>query len=427
MHVLFSTPAFPPFHGGGERYAAALAGCLAQRGHQLTVVTSAAATEPQLWQGAGETVLNESVDPNITVIRVPLRPFPGNRNALLAWRKSMVLASALPGSIPLLEWMSSYIPPLELDDRVSSYIREPVDIVHGFNISWEYAALWGWKYARAHGRPFVISPFAHLGSGPRDRVAFNSTMRHQVAMMAAADAVLALTAVEVEGLQARGVHAPVMAVVGSGLDDLPDAPAAITIEPQLEPYVLFIGRASYDKGALHAAQAVLNLRARGTAVRLLMIGRETEAFDQFQQSLSPVEREGIVWLGPADDALKHAYLGEAVALLLPSHSDSFGIVLLEAWAHGKPVVAADAGGIPGVVDADVNGLLVPFGNVGALAGAIQRLLDQPALGRELGENGRRKVADKYQWARVTDAVLATYEAALQARQAQRPPGGARSR
>jgi glycosyltransferase involved in cell wall biosynthesis len=423
MHVLFSTPAFSPFHGGGERYAAALAACLARKGHRVTVVTSAATVETHLWQGAGEMVLSESVDPNITVIRAPLRPFPGNRNALLAWRKSMVLASALPGSTPLLKWMSRMIPPICLDNQVSSLIREPVDIVHGFNISWEYAALWGWRFAREHGVPFVISPFAHLGTGPKDRVAFNSTMRHQLTMLDDADAVLALTAVEAQGLQGRGVRAPMMAV-GSGLDNLPDMPTEVAIEPELRPYVLFVGRASYDKGALHAAQAVVKLRARGTAVRLVMIGRETEAFEQFQQSLSPVEREAIVWVGPADDAQKHAYLGEAEALLLPSHSDSFGIVLLEAWAHGKPVVAAAAGGIPGVVDADVNGLLVPFGDVEALAGAIQRLLDQPALARELGENGRRKVADTYQWDKVTDAVLAAYDAALRTRQKPYAPDSA---
>ena len=55
-------------------------------------------------------------------------------------------------------------------------------------------------------------------------------------------------------------------------------------------------------------------------------------------------------LGILDEGEKHAILEASTMLLLPSHSDSFGIVILEAWAHGKPVIGARAGGIPGVID-----------------------------------------------------------------------------
>ena len=77
---------------------------------------------------------------------------------------------------------------------------------------------------------------------------------------------------------------------------------------------------------------------------------------------------------------------------MPSRTDSFGIVFLEAWANGLPVVAAAAGGVAEVVDHGETGLLVPFGDVQALADALGRLLADRDTARRLGEAGRALVA-----------------------------------
>ena len=83
MKILFLTPAYPPFPGGGERYVAALAGELARRGHQVTAVTSAATLEKNLWQGTAPHRPTASVEDGVTVIRCALRPFPFGRPALM--------------------------------------------------------------------------------------------------------------------------------------------------------------------------------------------------------------------------------------------------------------------------------------------------------------------------------------------------------
>jgi glycosyltransferase involved in cell wall biosynthesis len=82
---------------------------------------------------------------------------------------------------------------------------------------------------------------------------------------------------------------------------------------------------------------------------------------------------------------------------LPSRTDSFGIVILEAWANGLPVVAAAAGGLIEVVRDGETGILVPFGDVDRLASALGRLLDRLEEGRALGEAGRAQVASGYTW------------------------------
>lgn len=416
MHILIATPAFPPFIGGGERHTGTLARHLVSRGHTVTVLTSAALQETEFWQGCGQDVEVGDDGSGLTIIKTPMRPFPGGLRGLLAWRKAMVLFSVLPGTRGLLQMMARWVPPLEKVGHALEFVSRPVDLVHGFNISWEHAMMAGWRYARQQGCPFVASPLAHFGTGPRDPVARNSTMRHQRHMLSTADLLVTNTPSEARELRERGIGRMPIKVAGPGVDQpsniapLPEAAASY------KPYVLFLGRTSYDKGAMHAVQAVLRLRRQDLDLQLVMIGRETGQFQRFYQNLPPDDRRAIHVLGFVPEAVKHAYLKQAEALLLPSRTDSFGIVLLEAWLYARPVIAARAGGIPDVVDEGQNGLLVPFGDIPALANGISRLVHDGAFSRELGLNGREKLLANYTWEVITDRVLAAYQELLERRQ-----------
>jgi glycosyltransferase involved in cell wall biosynthesis len=88
------------------------------------------------------------------------------------------------------------------------------------------------------------------------------------------------------------------------------------------------------------------------------------------------------------------------------------MVLLEALAHGRAVVATPVGGIPSLVEDGVTGLLVPPGDAQALRAAIERLLADRELRRKLGETGRARVTELCSWPRVLDETIAAYEAAL---------------
>jgi glycosyltransferase involved in cell wall biosynthesis len=97
------------------------------------------------------------------------------------------------------------------------------------------------------------------------------------------------------------------------------------------------------------------------------------------------------------DQVRRDALAAADVFALPSRTDSFGIVYLEAWCYGLPVVGAWAGGVPDVIDHGVNGLLVPFGDVAALAGALARLLADRQLAQAFGRLGRAKVERELTW------------------------------
>ena len=410
MQILLLTPAYPPFPGGGERYAGALARELVRRGHIVTAVSTAAQTEQDLWRGSAITHAAAGIENDVHIHRLPIRPFPFKRNGLLAWRKMMVVLSMLGKQTAVLQKMSRLIPPIQQLEATLDSLPDQYDIVHAFNLSWEYPMMAGWQYARAKGIPFVITPFAHFGTGD-DRVAYNATMNHQLAAMRDADRLLVLTSIEQDGLAQLGMSRDRISVIGGGLDELPSMGDRAELLQRFgikRPFVIFIGRGSYDKGAIHAAQAIIALRQQGVDIQLIHVGQTSPEFDQFIRKQA--DSGAIRPLGILDESDKHGLLAAANALLLPSRTDSFGIVFLEAWAHGVPVIGAQAGGIPGVVDDEINGLLVPFADVGQLTTAIRRLLTTPALAAKLGQAGKEKVATQYSWEEVGACVSAQYEA-----------------
>jgi glycosyltransferase involved in cell wall biosynthesis len=94
---------------------------------------------------------------------------------------------------------------------------------------------------------------------------------------------------------------------------------------------------------------------------------------------------------------------------MPSRSDAFGIVYLEAWASETPVIGADIGATPEVIEHERDGLLVEFDNPSELAEKILSLLQNKKLNGRLAENGRKKVKSKFTWQKVADKTHQIYQ------------------
>ena len=99
------------------------------------------------------------------------------------------------------------------------------------------------------------------------------------------------------------------------------------------------------------------------------------------------------WLGWLDADAKARALREADIFLLPSTSEGLPVALLEAMAYGKPIVATRVGGIPDVLADGTEGVLVPPGDVAALAAAVGELVGDPDRARELGRAAKERVAE----------------------------------
>jgi glycogen(starch) synthase len=147
----------------------------------------------------------------------------------------------------------------------------------------------------------------------------------------------------------------------------------------------------------------------GDPSTLVLAGIDIEDFRRFHEKLPENVKSKVIMLDFIPDEDKLDLLDASSLLVLPSRSDSFGIVFLEAWFYGKPVVGADAGGIPGLVRDGVDGLLVPFGDVKELALSIQKLLLDKELAVELGEAGRERVLAEFTWDKKYAVVKRLYE------------------
>jgi glycosyltransferase involved in cell wall biosynthesis len=164
------------------------------------------------------------------------------------------------------------------------------------------------------------------------------------------------------------------------------------VGPEAEPAeVLFAGRLSPEKG-------IEDLVAATTGMNLVVAG------DGPLRDLVP---GGLGFV--AHDELERLYARAAV-VVLPSYREGLPLCVIEAMAHGRPVVASAVGGTPELVEDGVTGFLVEPGDVEGLRSAIGRLLADPGLRRRMGLAGRERIVERCSSERVTAATLAAYRA-----------------
>lgn len=191
-------------------------------------------------------------------------------------------------------------------------------------------------------------------------------------------------------------------------------PYGLTIEPKpvpgrsptQPPQVLFVGRLDERKGLVYLLRAMVQVLEKFPTARLRVVGRGHLEADLHAQCaelglVSQVDFLGFV----SKDELAQEY-ATCDVFVLPAIVDSkgdtegLGIVMIEALAHGKPVVASDVGGISDVIRASQTGLLVPEKDPPALAQAIVRLLNDSDLGHALGQAGLRDIQARFGWEQI---------------------------
>ncbi|NLT34817.1 MAG: glycosyltransferase [Gaiellales bacterium] len=174
------------------------------------------------------------------------------------------------------------------------------------------------------------------------------------------------------------------------------------------PLVLFVGRLVPYKGVEVLLRALPAVR-RG-AVVIVGEGPLHGSLLETAQRMGVAER--VVFVGPLDQGSLAAAYHAADVFVLPSvtPNEAFGLVQLEAHACGLPVISTDLPtGVPFANRHGVSGLVVPPGDAQALAGALNRLLEDDVLRRRLGAQARERFQRDFSLQRMTDHVLELYE------------------
>jgi phosphatidyl-myo-inositol alpha-mannosyltransferase len=176
--------------------------------------------------------------------------------------------------------------------------------------------------------------------------------------------------------------------------------------------ILFVGRLEKRKGLEYLLKAYRLIKPDCPDCRLIIVGPGTRLRGKYQKMVSEADLEDVIFVGGVGETEKARFFSTADIFCAPATGhESFGIVLLEAMATAKPVVASNISGYASVITDGIEGLLVPPRQEVPLAQALARLMKNKALGQELGLRGLSK-ADAYGWDKVSYRVMEYYNKVL---------------
>jgi glycosyltransferase involved in cell wall biosynthesis len=172
--------------------------------------------------------------------------------------------------------------------------------------------------------------------------------------------------------------------------------------------LLFLGHVLRAKGVYDLVRAFAKVANRFPQAKLVLGGiGDLEGVQQLAAQLEISQRLSCPgWLEPDR---KSAALASSLIFVLPSYAEGMPMALLEAMSWGLPVIATPVGGIPQVVDHNVNGLLVGAGDTDGLAAQIECLLADPALRERLGASARARIETDFSLRDALERLTAIYK------------------
>jgi glycosyltransferase involved in cell wall biosynthesis len=382
---------------------------LVQRGHDVTVLTFDCAKISDFISPNGAGLPRREMLNGVRVIRV--NPVGGPLNRLHQWwlrqrggwrTTSWIMGQdlwslGLPSGLAMLPTLA----------------RLQADVVTSVN--WHFGvSFWVCRPRRLRRAARVAIPILHIDREWADKPVY-------ARMLSDCDGVLVCTDAERDFVQARG--GTEVSVAGAGVDpsrfERRDG-ACIRARHGIgdRPVVGFVGRQETLKGAATLIEAMHVVWRRVPDAMLLMAGQRAHrepAVTRMLAELCAGDRAKVVLIDDFPDEDGPSIMDACDLLALPSVEESFGLVMIEAWMCGKPVIGADIPSTRCIIESGVDGWIVKKFDSTELATKILDLLADPAKRVLFGERGRAKVLSRYTWDRVTDAWEAAFQKAAAAR------------
>ena len=367
-------------HGGPILAVHGLCRSLAARGHEVTVLTT---------HVHGDGVLDVTVGKPVAIDGVEVRYFPVLPPRRLYLSPELARAARdLAGSCEAAHLHSVFLGPTSAAARAA----ERADV------------------------PYVLSPRGMLvpellrARGRWRKLAWMLLAERRTIERAAA--LHATSDLEAEEMARLDLPLPPVRVIPNGIEPEPWDGETATLSPAVQslldgpPFLLFLGRLSWKKGLDRLIPAL----AHAPEAVLAVAGNDEE---EIRPELERLAREAgvaarTVFLGPVHGPDKAALLHRTAALVLPSRSENFGNVVLEAWAAGRPVVVTPGVGLAGTVR-ETGGGIVTKGTPEDLGEAVRDLLAHPRMADDMGARGAAAVRERFDWAAVARDMERVYE------------------
>ena len=395
MKIAWFIHRYFPCVGGAENYGRAMVRRFVEAGHEVDVLTSDA---HDLWYFTNKTRKRvdapaESIVDGATVRRFAVKHVPMQRyfGRLLSYAPHWPTRCVAASYMPILPGLGR--------------VRGAYDAVFAVGFPYtvfSYAAL---KTARAAKAPLLLTPFLHLGT-PGDPVNRAYTRPHQIRLLAESDTVVVQTDLEGDAVRDWGIPSSRILKLGMAVEhrevtggDRGRFRRELVI-PDEARVIGHLATLDLNKGTndLILATARLNQsRPLGDPIYLILAGPSSPDFERFLGEQPTASWPWLKRVGALPMAGRADFFASLDVFSMPSRTDSYGIVFLEAWANALPVVAAAAGGVPDVVRDGEAGYLVPFGDLDRLSEALGGLVDDPSKAKGLGAVGRTLVQKGHTW------------------------------
>jgi phosphatidylinositol alpha-1,6-mannosyltransferase len=384
MRILVLSPSVYPQHGGLPRYTYNLAVSLVGRGHAVHLLT--------LDEARGFTA------PSANLTYSPVKRWGSAEGTVLAklWQKVY------------LEWVLQRTIRRFDPDRIIctwwdplGYLALPLSKLQGIPL-----------ICVGHGQEVIRLPGRAWARWVK-RWLRSLTFRH-------AARVIAVSRFTKERIKDIGLHGDQVQVVPNGLSShyieqaseyaRKESRALLKLKGRI---VLQVGRLVPRKGHELVLEAFQRIQETlDETVRYVIVGSGPYRQRLEGTATSMGIAEEIVFTGFVPDDELHHYYSASDLVVMPAHNptnagdvEGFGIVYLEAYAHGKPVIGAEAGGAPDAIVHEETGLLIPPGDSEALAAGILRLLEDPAEAASMGSYGQELLQTRWNWDWLCDAFL----------------------
>jgi N,N'-diacetylbacillosaminyl-diphospho-undecaprenol alpha-1,3-N-acetylgalactosaminyltransferase len=261
----------------------------------------------------------------------------------------------------------------------------------------------GWKHIHTTHCPWtdafrskLLTPFLFLNNLFFNKLAFNLI-----------DRVVSITPWEVDTYLSKFTKKSKISVLPNGMDKIlfkkispNNFKKKLGIKGKL---VLFFGRLNPTKGPEILAKTAISISKERKDISFVWVGPDEGKLAEVQRLISPYKN--MIYFGPITGKENIAEMYQSADVYtLPSYREGLPLTLFEAYASGLPVVASPCNGIPYELKEDVNGFLVPYGNVELLKQRILQVLDDKKLASKFSKNNVEK-SKNYTW----DIITQKYE------------------
>jgi len=363
MRILMASHGYPPTISGVTLVVQKLARAMVQKGHTVTVVTASDRQEPY-----------EATDQGVRLVRVRSWKNP-------YWKE---------GPIPTAS-------PSELDDLVEDFRPDVLHVHEAAVLALRYRGL-----ARRHGLPLLASchfvpRFAgwYLGENGLRHPVESVVKNYSVWFLNRCDHVVFATQAHLGFFRQQGLTVPTT-IVSNGVDTIRYT-AQDGSDPNVQeryhlpsgPRILFVSRLMRDKEIDVLIRAMPYVASLGAHLLLVGRGDDRQRLEEIVQEMGLEQQVHFLGFVPEEDMPALYRVVDLFAMVSTCEVQS--LPTLQAMATALPVVAADAMALPEIVKHEVNGLLVPPGDVEAVGKALFRILSNREMARRMGQESLRIV------------------------------------